>query len=31
MATGDQEVLVSGSGSGFLRKMRMLLESVVLS
>lgn len=31
MAIADQEVLPSGSGSGFLRQMRVFLEPVVLS
>lgn len=31
MAIADQEVLPSGSGSGFLRQMRVFQEPVVLS
>lgn len=31
MAIADQEVLLSGSGSGFLRQMRVFPEPVVLS
>lgn len=31
MAIADQEVLLSGSGSGFLRQMRVFQEPVVLS